>query len=135
MDNQGVILRLFAEVLNRGNLDILDELIGEPYTDHNPVPGQLPGAAGVRVKLQALRRAFPDIRFVLEDLVAAGATVAVRYYWEGTQQGEFLGRPASGKAVHVHGMDFYRLRHGQIIEHWDNVDELGLLRQLGIVNP
>jgi steroid delta-isomerase-like uncharacterized protein len=135
MDNQGVIQRLFAEVLNRGNLDILDELIGEPYTDHNQVPGQLPGAAGIRMKLQALRRAFPDIRFTLEDLVAAGATVAVRYYWEGTQQGEFLGRPPSGKAVHVHGMDFYRLRHGKIIEHWDNVDELGLLRQLGIVNP
>jgi predicted ester cyclase len=83
--------------------------------------------------LTALRGAFPDLRFTLEDLVAEGDRVAARYYWEGTQEGEFMGYRPTGQAVRVGGMDFYRLRDGKIVEHWDRVDELGLLRQLGMM--
>jgi steroid delta-isomerase-like uncharacterized protein len=133
MDNKAPIKRLFAEVLNQGRLDLLDELIGEAYTEPNPVPGQLPGAPGIKAKLQALRRAFPDLRFILEDLIGEGERVAARYHWEGTQQGEFMGLQPTGKKVSVRGMDFYRLENGRIVEHWDNVDEIGLLRQLGAI--
>ena len=135
MDPKATINRLFEAVLNQGRLDLLEELIGPGYRDHNPVPGQLPGAEGVRRKLLALRRAFPDIRFHLEDLVGEGDRVAARYYWEGTQQGEFMGISPAGKQVRVRGMDFYRLEAGKIVEHWDCVDELGLLRQLGVIPP
>jgi steroid delta-isomerase-like uncharacterized protein len=133
MDNKAPIKRLFAEVLNQGRLDLLDELIGEAYTEPNPVPGQLPGAPGLKAKLQALRRAFPDPRFILEDLIGEGERVAARYHWEGTQQGEFMGLQPTGKKVSVRVMDFYRLENGRIVEHWDNVDEIGLLRQLGAI--
>jgi steroid delta-isomerase-like uncharacterized protein len=133
MDNKAPIKRLFAEVLNQGRLDLLDELIGEAYTEPNPVPGQLSGAPGIKAKLQTLRRAFPDLRFILEDLIGEGERVAARYHWEGTQQGEFMGLQPTGKKVSVRGMDFYRLQNGRIVEHWDNVDEIGLLRQLGAI--
>ena len=131
-DNKERVRRLFDEVLNAGKLSVLDSLIGAAYVDHNPSPGQLPGAAGVKGKVETLRAAFPDLRYTLEDVVAEGDLVAARYSWRGTHQGEaFLGIPTSGKAILVRGMDFYRLRDGKIVEHWDNVDELGMLSQLG----
>ena len=83
-------------------------------------------------KVELLRTAFPDLRYALEDVIAEGDLVAARYSWRGTHKGEaFLGIPPSGKTILVRGMDFYRLRDGKIVEHWDNVDELGMLSQLG----
>jgi steroid delta-isomerase-like uncharacterized protein len=130
--NKDAVRRLFDQVLNAGKLSLLDTLIGAAYVDHNPSPGQPPGAAGVKGKVEALRAAFPDLRYALEDVVAEGELVAARYSWRGTHKGEaFLGIPPSGKTIMVRGMDFYRLRDGKIVEHWDNVDELGMLSQLG----
>ncbi len=100
--------------------------------DHNPASGQAAGAAGVKARVETLREAFPDLRFAVEELVAEGDLVAARFSWRGTHKGEaFLGIPPSGKAILVRGMEFYRLRDGRIVEHWDNVDELGMLTQLG----
>jgi steroid delta-isomerase-like uncharacterized protein len=131
-DNKIPVRRLFEEVWNAGKLGLLDTLIGAAYVDHNPSPGQPAGAAGVKGKVESLRAAFPDLRFALEELVAEGDLVAARYSWRGTHRGEaFLGIPPSGKAILVRGMDFFRLRDGKIIEHWDSVDELGMLTQLG----
>ena len=131
-DNKDCVRRLFDDVLNAGKLGLLDTLIGAAYVDHNPSPGQLPGAAGVKGKVETLRAAFPDLRFALEELVAEGDLVAARYSWRGSHKGEaFLGIPPSGKSILVRGMDFYRFRDGKIVEHWDNVDELGMLSQLG----
>ena len=130
-DSKAVIRRLFDEVLNGGKLELLDRLIGADYVEHNPSPGQAAGAAGVRAKIQALKTAFPDLRFVLEELVGEGAIVAARYHWEGTHRGAFLGVAPTQRRLIVRGMDFYRLHGGRIVEHWDNVDEFGMLTQLG----
>jgi len=67
-----VIQRFFSEVLNGGNYSLLDELIGRDFVDDTPSPGQPGGAAGVRAKVEGLRRAFPDLRFILEEAVAEG---------------------------------------------------------------
>lgn len=131
MDNKAVIRRLFAEVLNGGKLDLLDRMIGADYVEHNPAPGQAAGAAGVRARIETLRAAFPDLRFVLEDLVGEGEIVAARYHWQGTHQGAFLGVAPTQRRLTVRGMDFYRLHGGLVVEHWDNVDEFGMLTQLG----
>lgn len=129
--NKALVRRLFDEVLNRGRSASLDALLATDYKENNPAPGQAPGAAGVRKKIEALRLAFPDIRFTLEELVAEGAIVAARYQWQGTHAGVFLGIPATGRKIAVRGMDFYRFKDGRIAEHWDNVDEFGMLSQLG----
>jgi predicted ester cyclase len=78
-----------------------------------------------------LRAAFPDIRFSLEELIAEGEVVAARYHWRGTHRGVFLGIAPTGRAIVVRGMDFYRISGGRLVEHWDNVDEFGMLSQLG----
>jgi steroid delta-isomerase-like uncharacterized protein len=131
MKNKNLVRRLFEEVLNGGRLELLDALIAPGYVENNPAPGQAAGAAGVKAKIEGLRAAFPDLRFVLEELVGEGAIVAARYHWEGTHKGPFLGIPATGRRVSVRGMDFYRFADGWLVEHWDNVDEFGMLSQLG----
>jgi steroid delta-isomerase-like uncharacterized protein len=131
MKNKNLVRRLFEEVLNGGRLELLDALIAPGYVENNPAPGQAAGAAGVKAKIEGLRAAFPDLRFVLEELVGEGAIVAARYHWEGTHEGPFLGIPPTGRRVLVRGMDFYRFADGWLVEHWDNVDEFGMLSQLG----
>jgi steroid delta-isomerase-like uncharacterized protein len=129
--NKALIQRLFDEVLNAGNFGLLDQLIGASYVEHNPVANQAAGAAGVRDRIRELRKAFPDLRFVLDDLVGEGEVVAARYHWQGTHKGTFLGIAPTGRRLSVRGMDFYRLEDGRVIEHWDVVDEFGMLSQLG----
>ena len=133
MDNKAIIRQLFEKVLNNGDLDFLDEIIADNYVDHNPLPDAPPGPEGVRYKVKALRNAFPDIRFVLESLAAEGGIVAARYHWTGTQKGAFANIAPTGKTVDVTGMDFYLIEKGKLVEHWHNIDELGLLRQLGVI--
>ena len=129
--NKALIRRLFDEVLNAGNFGLLDQLIGSAYLEHNPTNSQATGAAGVREKIQALRSAFPDLRFTLEELIGEDAIVAARYRWQGTHRGLFLGIAPTGRRLSVRGMDFYRLDDGRVIEHWDVIDEFGMLTQLG----
>jgi len=132
--NKQRIEMLFEQVLNRGKDELLDELISGDYVDHNPVPGPAPGAEGIRNKLTGLREAFPDIRFLLGDLVAENDLVAARYHWKATQTGSFMSLPPTGNKVVVRGMDFYRLIDGKLVEHWDSVDQLGLMQQLGSIH-
>lgn len=115
MDNKEQIVRLFAEVLNQGKLEFLDELIPDDYVEHNPVPDQEPGALGVRNKVEAMRAAFPDLHFYLDDIITQNGMLAARYHWQGTQDGEFMGMPASGRKVDVKGTDFYRLKDGKLM--------------------
>ena len=134
MNIKSTIRQLFDRVLNKGDLDFLDQIISDDYVDHNPLPGVPPGREGVRIKIKALRQAFPDIQFILEEVISEGAIAAARYRWQGTQKGEFAGIPPTGKIVEVGGMDFYRVEKGRIVEHWHTIDELGLLRQLGVLD-
>src|ERR1700730_17143009 len=103
-DNKALIRSLFEEVLNGGKLDLLDRLIGADFVEHSPSPGQAAGAAGVRSTIQALKAAFPDLRFVLDELIGEGAIVAARYHWRGTHEGTFLGIAPTKRRVTVRGM-------------------------------
>ena len=77
--------------------------------------------------------AFPDLHFTVEDLIAEGDKVVARLTVRGTQQGAFMGIPPTGKHVTVTGIDINRLAGGKSVEHWLNMDTLGLLQQLGVI--
>lgn len=130
-DNKALVRRLFEDVFSGGKLALLDQLIGGAFIEHNPSPNQAPGAAGVRARVAAMRAAFPDLRFVVEELIAEGPLVAVRYRWQGTHKGLYLGIAPTGRRLSVRGMEFYRVEGGRVLEHWDVVDEFGMLTQLG----
>jgi predicted ester cyclase len=80
-----------------------------------------------------LRQAFPDGGVVIEDIIAEGDKVAVRFSFHGAHQGEFMGIPPTGKQVIVSGMDINRIVEGKLIERWAVFDMLSLLQQLGVM--
>ena len=80
-----------------------------------------------------LRAAFPDLHFKVEDQIAAGDRVVTRWTASGTHAGEFQGIPADRQAVRITGIDIDRFVDGKVVECWPEVNELGLLQQLGVL--
>jgi steroid delta-isomerase-like uncharacterized protein len=99
------------------------------------LPGQGPGLEGLKDILRAMRSAFPDLIFSIQEQVAENDKVASRFEWTGTHQGPFLGIPATGRSVRVWGMVIDRLEKGRIKDTRILMDTLGLLIQLGVVPP
>ncbi len=129
-ENKAIVRRFFEET-SRGNLDVLDALMSENYVDHNLPPGLPPGREGQRRLIRSYLQAFPDLRFTIEELIAEGDKVVTRGRYQGTQQGELMGIPPTGKQVNVALIDIVRVADGKFVEHWIEADTLGLLQQLG----
>ena len=100
-----------------------------------PLPGQGPGLAGLKDVLRGMRAAFPDMHWTVEEQIAEGDKVATRFEWTGTHRGEFLGVPATGRAVTVWGVVIDRLEGGKIKDTRIIMDSLGLILQLGVFPP
>jgi steroid delta-isomerase-like uncharacterized protein len=130
--NKAIVRRYYDEALNQGNLAALDELATADYVEHNPLPGQGEGLSGLRDRVGMLCSAFRP-RFTLEDVIAEGDRVAVRWTNHGVHQGSFAGLPATGRAFAIAGIDIHVLHDGKLAEHWDVVDQLSLLQQIGVL--
>ena len=91
------------------------------------------GREGVKQYVAALRAGFPDLRFTIEDQIAEGDMVVTRWTARGTHAGEFQGIPATGREIRMTGTDIDRIAGGKVAECWAHMDELGLMRQFGVV--
>lgn len=132
--NKAAIRRYYEEAWNNQNLDVLPELLSPDYQNHNPfIPGMPTGPEGVPIVINALASVFPDLRYVIEDQIGEGELVVTRWSFHGTQQGEFMGLPATGKPVSFSGISIERFVDNRIVEHWRVTDELSLLQQLGVI--
>jgi steroid delta-isomerase-like uncharacterized protein len=132
--NKAVVRRFFEEGPNKGNMDILSELVADDATDHHPLaPDQAPGIEGFRQALTALRTAFPDMQITIEDMIAEEDRVAIRVTTHGTHRGLLMGIPATGKEVTTTSFVIFRIAEGKIAERWAMGDRLGMLQQLGIL--
>lgn len=130
--NKARLRRLFEDGLNQRNLDLISELIGPDYVNHN-LPAPEPGSEGFKGVINMFVAAFPDLRVTHHDLIAEGDRVATRGSWSGTHQGEFMGIPATGKQVTVNYIDIWRSANDQFVENWVQMDMLGLMQQLGVI--
>ena len=119
--------RLFEAVISNGDFALVPELIAPDYTD----PSGPAGPEGFAAGLQAVRAAFPDWSSTLEDLIVEGDTVAARWTVRGTQEGPFMGLPATGRAVEMQECGFLRFSGGKLVRIDRVADELSLMRQLG----
>lgn len=125
-----------GEAVNKGNLDVLNEVFAPDVKDHDPAPDQGPGPAGFIGFFTQLRTAFPDLKIAVEHMVTDENNVAFAYTMTGTQQGPFQGIPATGKKVKARGMQIGRYNsQGQIVERWGSSDEAGILQQIGVAKP
>lgn len=131
-ENKATVRMFYDEVVNRGNLSVIDKVTAENFIDHTAAPGRTPGREGEKQWFAMLRAAFPDGHSTIDDMIAEGDLVVVRGTMTGTHTGEFLGIPATGKPVKVSGIDITRFVNGQSVEHWGQWDIMGMMQQLGV---
>jgi steroid delta-isomerase-like uncharacterized protein len=131
-NNEQLIIRYFEEVWNQGILEVLDEIISADYINHNPGMANPPrGPEGLKPIVSAIRKAFPDLKYIIENMVISDNQVAVYTTMYGVHKGDFFGLAPTNKSIKVNQMQIERIENNKIIEHWRVTDDLTMLRQLG----
>ena len=131
MEPTDVVRRFVEEYQTAGDERAFAELLHPDVVDHSRPPGIAPGALGVRQQFDGFRAAFPDFRATILDQLAQDDKVVTRKLFTGTHLGSFQGIEPTGREVEIHLIDIVRVVDGRIVEHWNCVDRLGLLSQLG----
>jgi steroid delta-isomerase-like uncharacterized protein len=131
--NKTVVRGFIDALFSRGELDAVDTYLATDFINHDPPLNVTADREGMRSAAAMFRTAFPDWHSELHELIAEGDLVVERFTASGTHQGEALGVPGTGRTVSLRGINIFRLRDGLIVERWGRLDELGLLRQLGLV--
>lgn len=130
--NIEIIQAYFDRAWNLGDIEVLQSIISPDYINHSPgTPNPEKGPNGLIPIVQAMRVAFPDLHFGIQDRVVSEDKAAVRSIMNGTHLGDFFGIPATGKTVSVAQFQIEHIRDGKIIAHWRQSDDLSLLKQLG----
>ena len=126
-ENKRLVHRFVEEFWNHGNMEAADELIEKGCVAWN----QPFGPEGFKQLFTIVRTAFPDLQFTIEDMLAEGDQVAVRFVERGTHQGTWFGIPPTGKTIRVPGIAIFRIIKGKIVHQWSHNDFGGELQQLG----
>ena len=129
--------RRFVEAVNTGDTELIsktiDEVVEPDVRIRTPLPIQATGAQAAKQVWAILLRAFPNIHVTVEDLIAEGDKVVARNSVTGTHQGEYMGRPPTGRSITYNEIFILRLAGGRITETWGVVDVLAQMRQLGAI--
>jgi predicted ester cyclase len=123
------------EIIETGNADSLGNYIADDAVDHaldTTITKKL-GLAGIKEELTAYHTSFPDIKFTINAMAEAGDTLWAYYTWTGTNTGPMMGMPPTNKSVSVNGVDITRFQNGKAVEHWEVEDDLGFMKQMGMM--
>lgn len=133
MHHEATMRRVY-ELISAGDVDGFGEMLADDFVEHEQLPGFPMTKAGVKEYFRMLTTAFPDLRFTAEEILASGDKVVSRVTVTGTQKGDFMGVPATGKSVTVQAIDIVRIdEDGLGREHWGVFDAMSLMQQLGAV--
>jgi steroid delta-isomerase-like uncharacterized protein len=135
-ENNAIAEKFFNSVWNKGDFSVLDTLISPDAVDHSTVGGKPKaekGSASFRAIVSMFRKAMPDIQLTIDDEIFTGDRVVHRWTLNGTDNGGVMGMPPSRKQLTFSGITTVRMENGKIVERWVNIDELGLMQQLGAV--
>jgi steroid delta-isomerase-like uncharacterized protein len=133
MDNAATARRLY-DLINAGEIDGFGDLLADDFVEHEETPGLAPTKDGVKSFFRMQLAAFPDLKMEVQDVVADGRKVVARVRYTGTQKGEFMGMPATGKSVDVQLVDIFSFADdGRVGEHWGVIDLMAMMQQLGVV--
>ena len=126
--------RAIEEGFGEGRLEVLDEICADDFVGHDPIAGDQDLAA-VKQTIQSYRDAFPDLSFTIEDVIASGDRVVIRWRGEGTFENEFLGQQPTGeRGEPTHGISIDRFdEDGMLAETWNQWDTLSLMRSIGMI--
>lgn len=133
--DQATTIRLFYEqFLNRHQSSLLSELLTADVVAHTP-NGDSTGLAAVQETVERVHAMFPDHHFTVNDIVVSGDKAAARWTMTATNTAPIGGIPPTGKAITQRANVFYRFEDGKIAELWLQLDQLGVLRQIGVQIP
>ncbi len=133
--NKGLARRSIEDVWGKGSLDAIDELYATDFVWHWALPGMAPDREGYKQCVTMNFAAFADVQCTLEDMVGEGDKVVGRWTWRATHKGEYMGIAPTGKQVTLTGINIMRIVGGKVVEEWGEMDNLGMMQQLGVVPP
>jgi steroid delta-isomerase-like uncharacterized protein len=135
-ENKTLVRRWFKEIWSKGNLAVADQIVAPNYANHDPA-GPMPesGREGLKKHVTAYRTALADLTFTIDDALAEGNKVTVRWTARSTHKGVLMGIAPTGKPVTVTGISVVRVTGGKVAEHWVTWDALGMMQQLGAIPP
>jgi steroid delta-isomerase-like uncharacterized protein len=132
--NKAMIRRFVEDVKNKRQLEQIGDIFRSDYQEHNGTVSSFgPGTDGYAKFLRHLFTAFPEDNVHIDEIVAEGDMVVYRGTETGTHQAEFLGIPATGKSATWTEIQFFRIKDGQVVEHWVDVDLFSWFQQLGVI--
>ncbi len=123
----------FVTMLNEHDPDLVDRFVAPDYRNHNAFVSD--GREANRQFWAGFFAALPDLTATVEDLVISGDRVVGRFVYRGTHRGELMGVPATGRHVEMHSIDIWRVEDGMFVEHWDELNIMQLLQQMGALAP
>lgn len=133
-EHRALAHRAVEEIYNNGDLDAADEIYAPDCILHDPsLPEDLRGPEGVKHYARMYRNAFPDLHVAIEDEICEGDRMAMRWTARGTHRGDLMGIPPTGNPIVVSGVTIGRMDGGKIAEEWFQSDNLGMMRQLGLI--
>jgi C-1 hydroxylase len=132
LEENKAIVRRFVEEFNKRNFPIIDELISPDYVDHEH---QLRGLEGLKQFMTVEFKGFPDFRMTIEDMIAEGDKVWVRFRETGTQTGEYFGLVPTGKKFAITAVHDFRIVNGKVVDVFSVPDDLKFYKQLGVIEP
>jgi steroid delta-isomerase-like uncharacterized protein len=131
MDHAATMRRTY-ELISDGDIEGFGELLSDGFIEHEELPGLTPTKDGVLELFRTYRSAFPDLRMDPVDIIANEDKAVARVITSGTQTGEFMGMPPTGKRIEVQMIDIMGFDGtGAVCEHWGVMDMLSMLQQLG----
>jgi predicted ester cyclase len=135
-ESNKALVRRFYEEIDKGNIDILDELVAEDYLDHNPppFPGLPPGREGLKQAFKMFAAATPG-HHQIEDQIAEGDKVVTRLTSFGKHEGDLPGAPRTGNDLKMTSITIHRIANGKLVEKWAEKDVMGFLTQIGVIPP
>jgi predicted ester cyclase len=133
-ESNKALVRRFYEEIDKGNIDVLDELVAEDYLDHNPppFPGLASGREGLKHAFTMFQHATPGYHQI-EDQIAEGDTVVTRLTSIGKHEGDLPGAPQTGNDLKMTSITIHRIANGRLVEKWSEKDMMGFLQQIGVM--
>ena len=125
--------RKVIDMMNTGKMDDMGKYIDDKMVDHQMMPGQKPGLAGLKEMMMGMHTAIPDMKFTINQITADSNTIWALSTMTGTNTGSMMGMPPTGKAINVQAVDIIRLSNGKAVEHWGFMEEKKMMEQMGMM--
>ncbi|HET7030262.1 MAG TPA: ester cyclase [Candidatus Limnocylindrales bacterium] len=129
--NKAIVRRFIDEIFAQGRKSTVDELVADDFVAHTWPSATGDPKADLKAAIDRAAAGLSDATFTIDDLIEEGDQVAARLTTSATQTGEFMKMPPSGKRYEIDEIHWFRLRDGQVVEHWHQFDQMGMMKQLG----